>query len=107
MAGRALDKDGMEALLGYIARQRTLDRPLALDMDYGIYSVAADWTADVLSADPGIPVARDLAALEQALEDPDSAIIFVPRDCGLSRRDIERAASMAGLKKAIFLEDQI
>lgn len=88
-----------------VAQQKAMERGVRF-LPHGsrLFSVAAGWESTMIRQDKGVVSCDTLLTLEEAMQDEDARVIFIPADALMTDDDIEKVCQRNGIVKTLFKE---
>lgn len=101
-----MDQDGLRRLALAAAQQEAMAGPMR-QLPHGsrLFTVPAGWQSRVIAAEAPNPCTT-LMALDKAMRDESTAVIFIPFDAMMTDDDIERVCQRHGVVKTLFREER-
>src|ERR1035437_3542372 len=95
----------MDRAASVAAQQNAMERSCKF-LPHGcrLFEVEQGWESTMVKRDKSVAVVDTLLALEAALHDPESKIIFVPMGALMTDQDIEKLCQRNAIVKTFFKE---
>lgn len=104
-ATKTLNPEFAESTSSRLARQQVIEAGAVVEAGgTKVYKVPAGWECEQIKNDPEVVQATTLRELEDALQNPDQATIFVPKTSALGVEAFETAAARTTLDSTVFWE---
>ncbi|MGB1539466.1 MAG: hypothetical protein ACPG80_00755 [Rickettsiales bacterium] len=99
------DNTMVEQAAFYTARQQIMETGFVPEIEGAkVYKAQPGWECDQLKKDPNILPVHSTLELESAVQDPNCATIFVPKQSALTMEMLDRVTARNAATKTIFWE---
>lgn len=90
-----------------VAQQDAMQGPVRL-LSHGsrLFAVPHGWQSRLIGGEEAIPACRSILELEEAMQDENTPVLFIPFDAMMTDADIEKVSRRNGVVKTLFREEK-